>query len=867
MSFLTSSFLTSKHRKIIYLLIVLCISIYTPKIVHAAEAGRFVEHVYHDNAGDHKYVVFLPNEYTPQKKFPVILFLHGAGERGTDGKRQLTVGLGDALKQRKSSFPFIVVFPQCEKRNNRILTAWSAGTPDGQRALSILADVEQQYSVDKTREILTGWSMGGYGAWSLAEAQPKRFRALVVLSSGSFIKKPAKLKQLPIWVFHGAHDTIVRPQQSQKIINALKQAGGKPRYTVYANGQHDINRAVYNNQKLIEWMLAPQADGLENLAAALPPSQNKLNTINDSEPFVPAMEISQAASLRLGNHTLEAASYAIPEMMDVNSLQGNIGNISDTTVASGRTFSINFTGITYQANVQRVYLKALADGNFRIQMAVSNAHMMISRTYVRGRHRSAVAGPIDIQIGIREPVWLSVDVKPTVVNRKIKLQPMSTWFEIQRGNWYVSAPRGVSTRGLFMTSERVSASLVRGLYGSKSRIESEVMGAVPSIVAELESRLDFRKLGTLSSSFWPLPVYHPRLRVWPESVSVNAEGITLGLGVTVAAFDYLHAPKAVQQITLPKISASTFSHQKGLSIGVQPQVLHSITALLVDSHVAHINVLDLPEKTFGDFANPQLLANLIPDLKKQGNDIEISAELLLSKPLDLAMPPKAEKKEDTAQLALSAPEVTIALSIHKKGEAEWKPYANIQFRLKQQAAVQLLKPSFTKRAVRMNWLGNPSIETRFRFAKGSKGQPKNVNTKELQQLFIAGWNHWTKNSSADNTLVADFAFGNVSQRLKSIGWEESLLSLSLGNPLLRISNRSKEPFSYATKSPLSDWGSPYTLKPGEHHDFEVPYAMMYRRQTPTGIELYQLPAGSHSEFRVPSPGGSPALFKASEPGE
>ena len=124
-------------------------------------ATGFQERVYRDETGNHKYTLFVPATYTPQKKWPLLLFLHGSGERGTDNKLPLVGGIGPQVKARAATFPFIVVFPQCEDQQIPILQAWSPNSADGKRALAILAQVEREYSIDAHHRILTGWSMGG----------------------------------------------------------------------------------------------------------------------------------------------------------------------------------------------------------------------------------------------------------------------------------------------------------------------------------------------------------------------------------------------------------------------------------------------------------------------------------------------------------------------------------------------------------------------------------------------------------------------------------------------------------------------------------------------------------------------------------
>src|SRR5690606_23209781 len=115
------------------------------------------------------------------------------------------------------------------------------------------------------------------------------------------------------------------------------------------------------------------------------------------------------------------------------------------------------------------------------QLGLRNAHLRIGGAYVSGKHHSAVTGPISIVIGHTRPAWLSFDVQPYVQDRQIKLHLLQTRFDIAHDNWWVSAPAGVSTRGLGMTDEAVSSGLVRGIYGAKYRIEREVQAVVPSL--------------------------------------------------------------------------------------------------------------------------------------------------------------------------------------------------------------------------------------------------------------------------------------------------------------------------------------------------------------------------------------------------
>jgi predicted peptidase len=223
-------------------------------IVRADDKHGFLDRVHKDADGkEAKYVLFIPKDYDGKKAYPLILFLHGAGETGTDGKKQAEVGLGKAIKEQADSFPFITVFPQSQKRN------WKADSDDGKRALAILDETEKEYKVDKKRVYLTGLSMGGFGTWSMAEALPEKWAAIVPICGGGDPKTAEKIKNIPCWIFHGDADNAVKVERSREIKKALEAAGGKPNYTEYPGVGHNSWDKAYATKDLYEWMLKQES--------------------------------------------------------------------------------------------------------------------------------------------------------------------------------------------------------------------------------------------------------------------------------------------------------------------------------------------------------------------------------------------------------------------------------------------------------------------------------------------------------------------------------------------------------------------------------------------------------------------------------
>lgn len=211
------------------------------------ESG-FLDKTIEYNGAEVKYVVFVPKGYDPEKPHPTILFLHGSGEQGDDGKKQATQGLGNAIKLAEDKWNFIVIFPQKPKGRG--------GFSEHEKLiLDILAKTKKEYQVDEKRLYITGLSMGGYGTWMLTCKYPAMFAAAAPICGGGNPAEAEKIKDLPIWNFHGDKDTAVPIKKSQDMIDALKAAGGNPKFTIYPGVGHNSWDKAYREENLPEWFL------------------------------------------------------------------------------------------------------------------------------------------------------------------------------------------------------------------------------------------------------------------------------------------------------------------------------------------------------------------------------------------------------------------------------------------------------------------------------------------------------------------------------------------------------------------------------------------------------------------------------------
>lgn len=191
------------------------------------------------------YLLYLPKEYsTNEEYFPLVLFLHGAGERGTDLEKVKIHGLPKLINEGKD-FPFIVVSPQCSE--NKI---W-----DTEILSALLDEIESNYRVDKNRIYVTGLSMGGNGTWSIALAEPERFAAIAPVCGWSLPSDACLLKAIPIWVFHGAKDNVIPLRCSEVMVERLKSCGSDIKFTVYPGANHNSWTETYNNEELYKWFL------------------------------------------------------------------------------------------------------------------------------------------------------------------------------------------------------------------------------------------------------------------------------------------------------------------------------------------------------------------------------------------------------------------------------------------------------------------------------------------------------------------------------------------------------------------------------------------------------------------------------------
>jgi predicted peptidase len=204
-----------------------------------------------------EYLITFPEEYTDESRelFPLLVFLHGSGERGNDTELLKVHGPLKQIDQGKK-FPFIILAPQCPLNQDF----------DTETVFAVIEDVVNKHKVDRDRIYVTGLSMGGAATWNLAMAYPGYFAAIAPVCgyvNRNFPARAGEIKDLAAWVFHGANDDVVPIHLEAKMVSALREQGSKVKFTIYPTGNHDAWTETYNNEDLYTWLLEQRRDQVQ----------------------------------------------------------------------------------------------------------------------------------------------------------------------------------------------------------------------------------------------------------------------------------------------------------------------------------------------------------------------------------------------------------------------------------------------------------------------------------------------------------------------------------------------------------------------------------------------------------------------------
>jgi predicted peptidase len=215
------------------------------------------------------YRLLKPEKIDPAKKYPLVVFLHGAGERGNDNEKQLVHGVTEfASKENRAKHPCFLIAPQCPDGAKWADVDWGAdrhtlpkemSTP-ARLTVELVETMLKTEPIDSKRIYLTGLSMGGFGTWDLIARRPDLFAAAAPVCGGGDEATAEKIKNIPVWAFHGAKDGAVKVARSRNMITALEKVGGKPKYTEYLDVGHNSWDRAYKDPEFFRWLFAQKQD-------------------------------------------------------------------------------------------------------------------------------------------------------------------------------------------------------------------------------------------------------------------------------------------------------------------------------------------------------------------------------------------------------------------------------------------------------------------------------------------------------------------------------------------------------------------------------------------------------------------------------
>jgi predicted peptidase len=216
-----------------------------------------------------RYRLLKPEDYDPKQSYPLVVFLHGAGERGEDNDKQLVHGVAEFAKpENRKKYPCFLIAPQCPANVKWVDCDWGADahkqpaepTEPLRQTLELIPALQKEFSIDAKRIYATGLSMGGYGTWDIIARKPELFAAAVPICGGGDEATAKQIAKIPVWAFHGAKDTAVKVSRSRNMIEAIKKAGGEPKYTEYPNEGHFSWGPAYRDADMFKWLFAQKKE-------------------------------------------------------------------------------------------------------------------------------------------------------------------------------------------------------------------------------------------------------------------------------------------------------------------------------------------------------------------------------------------------------------------------------------------------------------------------------------------------------------------------------------------------------------------------------------------------------------------------------
>lgn len=732
----------------------------------------FVRKVYEDEEGKHNYVVFVPQGYTSERAWPVVLFLHGASERGSDGVKPISAGLGTALELNPDQ-PFLAVFPQCESTRGRILTNWRADSPETARALRILDVVEHEYRIDPARRALCGWSMGGYGAWSVAAADPEKWAAVLAMSGGE-TETPLQLDKLaksnvPVWAVHGKQDQLVSFEQTERLVSKLNSLGGNGTATIVDGVGHGVWQYLLADPRSLKWLANPSSvvpGEVTDLELQNPfPSMTPFYVEN----FTSLQRLPNMISLRMGNSALEVISQGIPDVIPEQALQGSMPDIHRVFSSGDEKIEVTLKDVGFECHVVGSRLHAISGGRFLSRFTMKPLKLKIGSTLLKAGETRAETGGFVIEIGHREPVSLDIEIQPTIGPDGLELVPLRQQFQIADKNWHIVPPKKVSINTDRFSDANVVTGVVGGLYLQKLQVEKTVLQVVPSLLKVVEAELRTRDAPRLARMLWPLPVLVPEMTISPSQVRTDQQGISLVFDMYVRASKT--APNAEHtsphQLGKSRFDVTKLARSRDLDFRVSLNAIDALGNLAIREGYAYINVMDLPDDYLKHLAKRDVLSGIFP--KSFQGDADVGdVGLRLLQPFKIHPVDQSSVQQGT-MIEVEFPGVAFEVFHKETGQSLVVPFA-----MRQRVQIETISMSGVTDSLNVSWLPNP-VMTVLDVAGNVE-----VDQARFEAEFCKAWSEWSQSRAGGKRAIPQLRFGDAALVLESFVIRDEEAELKLG---------------------------------------------------------------------------------------
>ncbi|MCA9032581.1 MAG: hypothetical protein KDA66_17320, partial [Planctomycetaceae bacterium] len=533
---------------------------------------------------------------------------------------------------------------------------------------------------------------------------------------------PLAKAQTPVWAIHGDADVLVPVEESKRMMSALTELNGKGHLTILKGIGHDSWRLPLGDRAALTWLLTPDGPPPEFMGDPLPP-QSSAKIIGE---FRPDVVLSQALALRLGNGALAELAQEIPGAVPPESLRGDMPDIRRTFEFQQETYFLNLEKLKYETKLHRCELGGISGGRFQIRFWLKPLTVSLGGASLR-TEKAAIADAEEFQIvvGHRRPFPVTLEVRPTVVDSRVRFQVLRQELHIPDDNWFVEPPKTIHSHTDELPEAYIQTGLVGGLYQRRLELETEILSVIPTLLNGVEEHLHSLSQMGPQTTIWPLPVLAPETRVLPGRIRTDSSGVSVELSLA-AQF-----PGEVAARSQP-VRESLGQHYEGiagtdeLSIALDWNIIASLSRQFVRSGTARINVLDLPEPAFHELASQQFVDVLFPGSKAS----DMNVVLQLSSPMELH-PAGMVSLTGARELSLTATNVEICyFQIGPSGEDE--ELERFSFSLSQ--------PLTWKWETGANGLtGTMSWASDFHIGCSLN----NPRVQQVAEQFSEGWGHWT----------------------------------------------------------------------------------------------------------------------------